>query len=496
MNNIVANLPTLLYSAEQLKHLDNLTITQHDISGITLMRRAADFCLQTIQQYYPQAKMIIIICGSGNNAGDGYLLAVLAKQADMQVSILYLTEPTQLTDDARLAYQEAQSQAISIEPFVADRLAVADVVIDAILGSGLNRLLSPAWLDIIATINSSAKAILSVDIPSGIHADTGAAMPEAIKADYTASFIGLSTGLLTNVAPTYVGHLVFSDLGVPVEVYQSTTANAQRIDYESIQPCFVPRVRHAHKGHYGHVLLIGGDFGYAGSVSLAGRSALRVGAGLVSIATREHAAMISVSYNELMAHAIEQPNELKSLIKQAKVIGIGMGLGQSRWAQDLLKIVLSCRCATVFDADALNLLALEPSYIPHAVFTPHPGEAARMLNVSTADIQADRILAASQLQNKYGGVMVLKGCGSVVMAADQPTLICSDGNPGMATGGMGDLLTGIIAGLIAQGFSLYDAAKYGVCLHAKAADQAAQSGGERGLQASDLLTYLRQLVNP
>ena len=256
-----------------------------------------------------------------------------------------------------------------------------------------------------------------------------------------------------------------------------------------------PRSRASHKGDYGHVLVVGGDHGMAGAVRLAGEAAARTGSGLVSIATcLVHAAAIAAARPELMCHGVECARDLRPLLQRASVVAIGPGLGQSAWARDMLAAVLQTHLPLVVDADALNLLAQEPTRRDDWILTPHPGEAARLLGITTEQIQADRLHAVQTLQQRYGGVCVLKGAGSLVCAPESIAL-CEVGNPGMASGGMGDVLTGIIAALLAQGLSLVDAACAGVYIHAKAGDRAAQDG-ERGLLASDLMPYLRPLVNP
>lgn len=255
------------------------------------------------------------------------------------------------------------------------------------------------------------------------------------------------------------------------------------------------RPRSSHKGDYGHVLVVGGDYGMAGAVRLAGEAAVRTGSGRVSIATRpDHAAVIAAARPELMCHGVAGPRDLRLLLQRASIVAIGPGLGQSAWARDLLAAVLQTSLPLVVDADALNLLAQEPVSRHQWVLTPHPGEAARLLAVTPEQIQGDRIRAVTALQQRYGGVSVLKGMGSLVCTPSSIS-VCDAGNPGMASGGMGDVLTGIIAGLSAQGLSLDNAACVGVYIHARAGDRAAQEG-ERGLLASDLMPYLRTLLNP
>ena len=256
------------------------------------------------------------------------------------------------------------------------------------------------------------------------------------------------------------------------------------------------RPESSHKGNYGHVVIIGGDHGMAGATRLAGEAAVRVGAGLVSIATRpDHAAIISAQRPELMSHGIKTPTELQPLLDKANAIVIGPGLGQTQWAQQLFTTVLQCTCPIIVDADALNLLAKKPEHRNNWILTPHPGEAARLLNQSCTAVQNSRPEAINALQKKYGGTIVLKGSGTLINNGSNNLALCNAGNPGMASGGMGDLLTGIIAGLIAQNLTIRDAANLGVYIHSKAGDQAALKG-ERGLIASDLLAHIRQLANP
>jgi hydroxyethylthiazole kinase-like uncharacterized protein yjeF len=258
-----------------------------------------------------------------------------------------------------------------------------------------------------------------------------------------------------------------------------------------------PRPRDWHKGNAGRVVIVGGDEGFSGAPRLAAEAAFRVGAGLVVIATRsEHAALLNLTRPEIMSHGIESAASLRQLIATANVIIIGPGLGQSRWAERMLATVLEAQCPLVVDADALNLLALAPHTSENWVLTPHPGEAARLLKLTVQQVQVDRVLALKALHREYKGVSVLKGAGSLVWTPkDKVASICEAGNPGMATAGMGDVLSGVIGGLIAQGIPLGDAAKLGVCVHAMAGDLAAAEG-ERGMVALDLMPHLRSLVNP
>ncbi len=258
------------------------------------------------------------------------------------------------------------------------------------------------------------------------------------------------------------------------------------------------RRRHANKGDYGHVLVIGGDYGMGGAVRMAAEAALRVGAGLVSVATRpEHVGVVTTCRPEIMCHQIHVPEDLDSLLQRATVLVIGPGLGKSEWSRKLFNHLINFNLPKVIDADGLNLLAEAPQKQTQWILTPHPGEAARLLKITVSEIQQDRQKAVKSLQKNYGGVAILKGAGTLVQnGLLNQAIHCSAGNPGMASGGMGDVLSGVIGGLLAQKLDLTQAAEIGVQIHSQAADQAAAQGGERGLLACDLLPYLRLLVNP
>jgi len=256
-----------------------------------------------------------------------------------------------------------------------------------------------------------------------------------------------------------------------------------------------PRARDAHKGDFGHVLIVGSDYGMGGACRLAGKAALRSGAGLVSIATRkEHAFAMSSGCPELMCHGVEKPSDLDPLLARATVVVVGCGLGQQAWGEALWAHILSSTLPLIVDADALNLLAKKPIPRKNWVLTPHPAEAARLLNTTIADIQIDRLKAVQVLQKQYEGIVVLKGSGTLVASAMNIPDLCTQGNPGMATAGMGDVLTGVIAALVAQGLSLLDAARLGVVAHAAAGDKASVHG-ERGILARDLFEGLRACLN-
>lgn len=494
MTNSSLNLPKKLYSADQVRELDRVAIEDKSIPGFELMQRAGRVAFESLQTSWPQAKKIAVICGSGNNGGDGYVLAKNAYEAGLTVDLLQVGN-SKLKGDAEKAAQEFLTTGLKVSDYSSEKLAQADVVVDAIFGTGLDREIDGVRKQIIEEITRCNSPVLSIDIPSGLNADTGQPMGCAIRADITVSFIGLKQGMFTGEGQDYSGTVIFSDLGISEEVYAAVPAKVMRVDFDQLSSLLPVRSRTAHKGHFGHVLIVGGDSGFIGAVCMAGEAAARCGAGLVSIATRtDHAAVISTNRPELMSHGIETPVQLSPLLEKASVVAIGPGLGQSQWAAALLSRVLESELPVVLDADALNLLAKDPVKNNNWILTPHPGEAARLLDCSTKQVQSDRFATARELQQRYSGVVVLKGSGTIITNREGDSVVCTAGNPGMASGGMGDVLTGVIAGLVAQGLTNDTAACLGVCLHAKAADQAARNG-ERGMLASDLMQEIRSLAN-
>jgi NAD(P)H-hydrate epimerase len=480
-----------LYSVEQIRVLESAALAALQISGPDLMRRAATAALNSLRRRWPQVRHVCIHCGPGNNGGDGFLLAVLAREAGLQVDLVALGAMS--SGDATSARAEWLETGGQIWQWDAEsRLPLAELHVDALYGIGLNRVPEPPAARLIECINASGKPVFALDVPSGLNADTGHCLGDAIRADATVTFIAGKRGLQTGRAADHVGELELVTLGVPEYVLQNLPPDAQLLAPEALPP----RPRYANKGNNGHVLVIGGDHGMAGASRLAADSALRIGAGLVSVATRvEHIPAMNATRPELMAHAVDGPQQLQPMLEKASVLALGPGLGRAAWGRILWSTALEANKSLVLDADGLNLLASEPrKFTAPTVLTPHPGEAARLLGASTAEIEKDRFAAARELAKKYDAVVVLKGAGSLIADPDGRLDVCPWGNPGMASGGMGDLLTGVIAALLAQGCTAWQAACLGVGLHARAGDLAAEQG-ERGLLASDLLAPLRTLVN-
>lgn len=474
--------------------MDRIAIQERGIPGFELMNRAGHEVFQRLKKQWPHARSVAVFCGSGNNAGDGYIIARLALDAGLKVCVYAASEPEKLCGDALIAYRKYSEAHGSVIPFKTKQGINADVLVDALLGTGLDRPVAGLYAEAIQAMNAHSAPVVAVDIPSGLNADTGNAMGCAVNAVCTVTFIGLKQGLFTGQAAEFCGEIYYAQLGVPDDVFAGFEATATRV----VKVSLPRRHRYAHKGNCGHVLIVGGELGYSGAAIMAGEAALRVGSGLVSIATRaEHAGLLNLNRPELMCHGVETSEQLSALLAKVDVVVVGPGLRQSDWAKALFHAAISAGKPTVVDADGLNLLAaapIAPIAKTYWILTPHPGEAARLLNCATAAIQHDRFAAALSLQANYGGVAVLKGAGTLI-ASEHQLAVSNTGNPGMASGGMGDVLSGVIAGLLAQGLSLRNAAQQGVYLHGLAADLAAEKDGERGLLASDLMPYLRQVVN-
>ncbi len=488
-------LPHALYRAEQVRNLDRTAIEAFAIPGIELMNRAGAVAYQILRARWPTASRLTVLVGIGNNGGDGYVVARLAHVEGLSVRVLQLGDAERLHGDAALsctAYRNAGGRIETYQGLPRD----TDLYVDALFGTGLERPVEGQWAEAIAALADQRAPVLALDMPSGLHSDTGCVLGVAVKASATVSFVGLKQGLFIGAGPECRGELYFSALEIPAPVYAREILSLRRIDWAQQTTTLKPRSRIAHKGDFGHLLIIGGAPGMSGAARLAGEAALRAGAGLVTIATHpQHAHWLNQDRPELMVAGVECADDLTPLIKQADVVAIGPGLGQGDWGRQLWEYTRTLSLPLVVDADALNLLAASPMTGPDWVLTPHPGEAARLLGVSTSEIEQDRLTASARIQKRYGGTVVLKGAGTLVHGpSHRPPAVCSDGNPGMASAGAGDVLTGVIAALRGQGMDAEQAACAGVCLHAAAGDRAARMG-ERGLIASDIIAALRPVAN-
>lgn len=472
-----------LYTAEQARRIDQQA-QQHGLTGLVLMKRAADFAFQVLKKQWPDAKTLGILCGTGNNGGDGYALAKIAHIAGYSIRLFQINEPPQ-QGDAASARQEAEALGIFSQALDAQALLECDLLVDGLFGIGLNRPLDEAWQAIIELINLAPRPVLALDIPSGLDATGGEVLGAAIEAEHTATFIVAKTGLFLNQGPDHAGEIHLSSLDIAEELLKLETPVATSWQAQDIPQR--TRAHHSHKGTFGTALLIGGDHSMMGALALAGQACLRSGAGLVKLISRDaHLIPLCQIQPELMCYPANDFSRLKG---EVQVIAAGPGLGQGDWSWRLFEQVCEAECPLVLDADALNCLALQPFHYDRWILTPHPGEAGRLLERPAHVIQRDRIAAVKALHKRYGGVIVLKGAGTLIFDGEHLAL-CQAGNPGMAVGGMGDVLTGLIAGLVAQGMPLFDAARLGVEFHARTADKVAQQRGEPSLLPSDVIQAL------
>jgi ADP-dependent NAD(P)H-hydrate dehydratase / NAD(P)H-hydrate epimerase len=488
-----------LYRSGAVRAAEQVAMTRFGLDEDDLMARAGLAAWRLLLDRWPQAQRIGIVCGPGNNGGDGYVLAELARSSGRHVFLLRLSDRVKPGASARAADAYLQAGG-EVATFIADEaLPRADVWVDALFGIGLHRALEGAAADIVSALNHDRTSpVLALDVPSGVDADTGFHDGLAVRATVTLSFIAGKPGLYTGRGREAAGEVVIDTLGLADHVFDDLEPAARIACPDALPLWLGPRARNAHKGHFGTVLCIGGDRGFGGALALCAEAAHRAGAGMVSAATRaDHVPVLLTRCPETMARAVDAAADLQPLLDKASVIAIGPGLGCGEWGETLFEAALAQGLPMVIDADGLNLLSKSLKTPEMAVLTPHPGEAARLLKSSVAEIEHDRIASAQRLAEQCGCVVVWKGAGSIIAMPGEVPVIIDAGNPGMATGGMGDVLTGVIAAVIAQrGQSHFEAAVCGALLHAAAGDAAARDGGERGLLPSDLFAQLRRLANP
>jgi hydroxyethylthiazole kinase-like uncharacterized protein yjeF len=490
---------SFLYTASEVYALDAAAIAG-GIPSIQLMKRAGRAAFDLLVERFPAPELISIYCGAGKNGGDGYVLAALAAQRLLPVQVIQLTAPEKLTGEALQAYEFALQEGVNILPFAHATVPSSGVIVDGLLGIGLRGAPIGEFAVAIEQINHSRLPVLALDIPSGLNADTGAVAGMVVQAQITIPYIALKRGLLTGRGPAVCGELVLANLDVPATTYDEVSPSVERLALGDLLPLLAPRAADAHKGDFGYVMVIGGDTGYGGAALMAAEAAARTGAGKVSVATRpEHVAAILARRPEIMACGVVSGQELEPLLARPTLLVVGPGLGRTPWSEQMLQQAVKSGLPLVLDADALNILA-EGRVVPTSIkrdnwlLTPHPAEAARLLGITTAEVQADRFAAVRAISARYNASVVLKGAGSLVASVDGLIGVVTDGNPGMASGGMGDVLSGILGGLVAQGLSAHDAMRLGAVVHACAADLAAEDLGQRSLLATDLIPYLGQLL--
>jgi len=506
-----------LARASEMRNLDQLTTSQFGIPELLLMENAGLRVVDAVREFLDGnvvGRQIIILAGRGNNGGDGLVVARHLANAGAEVRLFIMTAPEEYHGDARVNYEIIKRMQLKYyllreeKDLTALKIALrcTDIVVDAIYGTGFRGRLDGVEAMVITTVNGSGRPVLAVDIPSGLEADTGQVHGECIRASITVTFALPKVGQLLEPGAGYVGELRVADISIPQSLIDAHPIKRFVTTKNSCRQHLVPRRSDSHKGTYGHVLIVGGTEGFTGAVALAANGALRAGSGLVTAAVPGSVyQVVAAKLTEAMVYPLVETNgktvsrnaltQIDALLGQATVLAVGPGMGQYPDAPAVLEELIKLSLVPiVIDADGLNALAEDPSMLEKrggpVVLTPHPGEMGRLLNMSVAQIQADRLGIAERAARDWGVIIVLKGARTIVACPNGHTYVNPTGNPGMATGGSGDVLCGIIAGLIAQGLDPEAAAATGVYLHGAAGDAAFEEKGARALTAGDLMVYL------
>ncbi len=478
-----------LYHPESVYLMDKAAVEKDGLSEIELMYRAGARVWREIMERRPELSGISIFAGAGNNGGDSFVVAILARKYNIDVQLVVegdLARQSKTSTHYRELWQQGGGD---IEEWQ-QQLIRGELVVDGLLGIGLKRELDDDWQLLINDINQTDAPKVSIDIPSGLNAQTGVPQPVAVEAEMTVTFIGRKVGHMLADGPDYCGELIFDDLGISSNTANSQIPAVNVIDKTNLR---LPekRKRNSHKNRFGHVLIVGGDKGMSGAASLAAQAALRCGAGMVSVLVHPACVHNLSAVPELM---VQSWNELEGKLAQASVVVVGPGLGQSNAAKTCLAKISKSKLPLVVDASALSSDFLKSIISQEVVITPHPGEAADLLSVTTSHIQTDRLAASEQLIGLYPFVSVLKGSGTIIQQKGKMVALNTNGNPGMASAGMGDVLAGMIGAYVGQHMSAFDAAGTGVYIHARCADRFAEHKDETGLIASDIIQMIPEMI--
>ncbi|MDA8414565.1 MAG: NAD(P)H-hydrate dehydratase [Desulfobacteraceae bacterium] len=492
-----------------MQELDAQAIDEFGIPGLKLMEKAGQSCVDTIIAEFGPRGRAVIIAGKGNNGGDGYVIARLLCQAEWSVFICVLAERSLISGDAAINLDRVPRESVAYCPQEGqlsagcrDEISRADVIVDAMLGTGLSNDVSGVYREAIEVINASGRPVLAVDIPSGIHGTTGRVLGDAVRATVTVTFAFAKLGHVLYPGAEYTGRLIVADIGIPADLMEAAHGY-DLLNAEIIRPLLHRRDRQAHKGDFGHCLVIAGSPGKTGAASLCANSAVRAGSGLVTLAVAESLhGILETKTTEVMTVPLPDSNSgfvtsnafptIEKLLNGKDALALGPGLDRRPGTTALVQtIVESIALPMVIDADGLNALADDITILRRKksatiILTPHPGEMARLLGTSIPDVEAVRILVAQEFARNFGVYLVLKGSRTIIASPAGTAAINSSGNPGMASGGMGDVLTGIIVSLLGQGYSAWDACCLGVFIHGYAADLVAKEKGEIGICATDV----------
>ncbi len=501
-----------LVTAEEMKTIDRKASEEFHLPSLLLMENAGRAVAGAVERNFSDARKIAILAGKGNNGGDGFVAARhLAK--DRAVTVFLAADPKELKGDAAIQFKTLSGFPVEIEYLnessagkSLEQIKDHDLLLDALFGTGLAGNLNPFYRKLIETINTINPRTLAVDMPSGLEANSGKILGACLKADFTITLGLPKIGLFTPERAELVGKLEVADIGYPPGLLQAPDSRGNLLDQKMLRGTLPRRKKNSHKGTYGKVLVIAGSLLYRGAANLTSLSALRVGAGLVELAQPESLCLknrrkadevIQLPLRETARHSISS-RALRESLKEASasdVVILGPGLGSdSDTIRFVRNFLLENLTPTVLDADGLNALEGESELLLKApaplILTPHPAELARLLNKSTARVQEDRMKAALFASRSFDCIFVLKGYHSIIADPRGNFFINPTGNPGMATAGMGDVLAGVIGGILAQKTSLLSGTCLGVYVHGLAGDLAAQEIGERGLLASDLIPLL------
>lgn len=483
-----------LYRADAVRAIERAAFAR-GIHAVDLMARAGEAAASLLRDRWPAVRRIGVLCGTGNNGGDGYVAALALQSAGLEVEVVAIGEPR--TPEARAAAERWHATGQGMRD-PAMPLPEVDAWIDALFGIGLSRAPDEPVADLMQAVAAQRRPVLALDVPSGIHADRGSAPGAFLPASVTLCFIAAKAGLFTGAGREAAGEVRVDALGLDVEALAAEASigspSAWAMRAPALADALPVRRLDSHKGHHGRVLCLGGDHGMAGALVLCAEAAARGGAGWVEALSRpETVRALNVRRPEVMAAVLEATDDLASRLAVADVLAVGPGLGKGEWGRRIFEAALAGGRPLVLDADALNLLAEAPRMLPGAVLTPHPGEAARLLGWRGAGVQADRFAAVDALVARYGAVVVLKGAGTLVAAPGETPRLIDAGHPGMASAGMGDALAGLVAALRAQGLAPFDAAWVGALAHSAASDT---DGRHRGLLASDVIDGFARVLNP
>jgi ADP-dependent NAD(P)H-hydrate dehydratase / NAD(P)H-hydrate epimerase len=510
-----------LVKASEIQEMDRVTIEEIGIPGVVLMENAARGASRVFLTHFapPLNSRVLILCGRGNNGGDGYVMARVLSQAGLKVTVLVLAEFRKIAGDALVNLQILRQMGLDILEVTSEQqwnkqrrlLKNCDFIIDGLLGTGLNSSVRGFYARVIDELNRANKPVTAIDIPSGLNADTGQVMGVAARADLTITFGFPKIGQLVFPGAGLVGRLVRIDIGIPNAVAERIPSRYRLIDAGDFRELFASEKPDIHKGNRGHLLVLAGSTGKTGAATLTSLGALRAGAGLVTLGIPKslnpilenkltEAMTFSLPETPESSLSLEAEKQIFKLMEGKTAVAIGPGLSTHAETSLLVRrIVAKCPLPVVIDADGLNALSADLGVLAkcrgRAILTPHPGEMARLTGIRNSDVQADRIGVAEAFVQKHGCCLVLKGARTVVAEPEGQIHINPTGNPALSSGGSGDVLTGLIAGFLARGWALSKAAAAGVYLHGLAADRLSEDMGRSGILAGELLDVIPGLAS-